>query len=85
MRKNMLFICYLIAGIVLGSLVAALAVQVSWLAWLGFGVNVGFGAENPAILDLSVLRIAFGINISVSVAHVAAIAAAMFFYHKRRK
>lgn len=85
MRKNFIFAFYVIAGILLGSLVAALAANVSWLAWLRFGVDIGLGADAPAVLDLSVLKLAFGINISVTIAHVITIATALLLHSRRGK
>jgi hypothetical protein len=85
MKKNVVFIFYIVAGIILGSLIAALCVNVSWLSWLAFGINVGFGGENPAVLDLAVLRIAFGINISITISHVITIAAALFLHRRNRR
>ncbi len=85
MKKNFTFIFYLVAGIIIGSLLAAFAQQVSWLSWLAFGTPIGFGADNPAVIDLAVLRLTFGLSISVTVAHVITIGLAMFLYSRRGK
>ena len=84
-KRNFLFIFYLISGIVIGSLLAVVTANVSWLSWLGFGTTIGFGAENPAILDLSVLKIAFGFSFSLTVAHILSIGTALALYFKFRR
>jgi len=83
MKKNLLFIFYLVAAIIVGSLLAAWALQVDFLSWLAFGVDIGFGDPNPAVLDLALLRVAFGIRLSVTLAHVLCIGAALFLYNRR--
>jgi len=83
LKKNLLFFFYLIAGIIIGSLIAAVSLQASWLNWLSFGIEVGFGSPNPAVLDLAVLRIAFGISLDITVAHVICIGIAIFLYNRR--
>ncbi len=85
MKKNFLFFFYLISGIIVGSLLAAIGGQVSWLSWLAFGVDIGFGAGSPALLDLAVLRVWFGFSFTLSVAHVLAIGIAMALYSRRRR
>ncbi len=85
MKKDFMFFFYLIAGIVIGSLIAAVARDVSWLSWLAFGTTIGFGADAPAVLDLTVLRLSFGFSFSLTVAHILTIGAAMAIYSGRRR
>lgn len=83
--RKFLFFFYLISGIVVGSLIAGLAQNVSWLSWLAFGTQIGFGYPNPALLDLSVLSISFGFSFSITVAHIISIGIAMAIYYKIRR
>lgn len=85
MKKNFMFFFYLISGIIIGSLLAAVSQNVSWLSWLAFGTTIGFGAGSPAVLDLSVLTVWFGFSFTLTVAHVLAIGIAMALYHSRRR
>ncbi len=85
MKKNFMFFFYLISGIIIGSLLAAIAANISWLSWLAFGTTIGFGANAPVLLDLSVLRVWFGFSFTLTVAHVIAIGLAMALYHSRRR
>ncbi len=84
MKKNLIFAFYLISGIIVGSLLAALGEKVSWLSWLAFGINIGFGAGNPALLDLAVLKLWFGFSFALTVAHIIAIGAALALYSARK-
>ena len=68
MKNNFLFnLILVLAGIVIGSLVAKVTSGISALSWLSFGLS--FGTEAPVVLDLAVLRLTLGatINLSVSV------------------
>lgn len=86
MKKNMTFIFYLVAGIIVGSLIAAFAPQLSWLSWLAFGIHdIGIGAVNPVVLDLAVFKLTFGVSLSITIAHVITIGLAVFLYNRRKK
>ncbi len=61
-----------LAGIVLGSMVAHFAAGVSFLSWLSFGLN--FGTSAPVTLELGVVSCTFGIKFSLSVATILCIA-----------
>jgi len=83
-RRTFLFLFYLIAGIVVGSLIAGLCRGIPSLAWLGYANTIGFAAANPAVLDLIIVKITFGFSMSVSVAQIITIAIAMFIYDRTR-
>ena len=57
-----------LAGIVVGSLIAEITAGVSWLSWLSFGLE--FGTEEPLVLNLTVLRLTFGITVKITVASI---------------
>lgn len=84
MKKQFMFLFYLLAGIVLGSLIAGLCLQIPSLSWLGYTNTIGFSAQNPAVLDLVVIKITFGFAMSISVAQIITIGLAMFIYNKVR-
>ncbi len=84
-KKDFLFVFYLISGIIVGSLLTAVCENVSWLSWVSYGITVGFGIDSPAILDLSVLKLALGFSFSLTVAHIITIAAAMAIYGRFKK
>lgn len=82
MKKNLLFLFYILAGIVLGALLANLCAGVPLLSWLAYSNSIGFSPSAPAVLDLSVLKISFGFSMGVSVAQIFTISGAIFLYHK---
>ena len=60
------------AGVVVGALAAEITAGVPFLSWLGFGLD--FGTESPIVLDLSILRLTFGISVKITVSSVLFIA-----------
>ena len=82
MKKTLIFIFFLISGILLGSLVATLCRDVPALSWLGFSQAVGLSAGSPMVIDLSVITVTFGFRVGISVAQVLCIAAALFAYKR---
>lgn len=80
-EKNIwVFIVFLLSGIVVGGLLGVLAEKVSWLWWLSYGEN--FGLTDPVTLDLSVLKITFGLWIKINVASILGMVLAIFIYRK---
>ncbi len=62
----------ILVGVVIGSMAAEITVGVPWLSWLSYGLE--FGTESPLILDLSLLRLTFGISVKITVSMVLFIA-----------
>ena len=83
MKKDFLLVFYLIAGVIIGSLLAAVSLNVQWLSWLAFGIDIGFGYPSPALLDLAVLQLSFGVRLSITVAHVLSIGLAISLYNRK--
>ena len=83
-KKDFFFVFYLIAGIVLGALLAHLCADVPFLSWLAYHVSFGIDPETPFILDLSVLQLSFGLHIGIYVAQVLTIGISMFIYERSR-
>ncbi len=84
MRKNLLLLFYLLAGIIFGSLLGRLCEGVPFLSWLAYGGSIGFAANTPACLDLIVVKLYFGFSIAVSVAQILCIGLAIFLYNRSR-
>ena len=67
MRTRTIFSFFLVLiGIVVGSLVAKVTVSVPALGWLSYALS--FGLESPVVLDLSVIRLTFGLSVDLSIA-----------------
>jgi len=81
-KRSLLFCFFLLAGIVLGGMIADLCAHVPFLSWLSYSRWIGFSPENPLVIDLSVLKLTFGFSMGVSVAQVITISLAIFLYNK---
>ncbi len=72
MRKSLYCLFLICAGIVLGTLVAALCADISALSWLTYGLD--FGLTEPFVLDLAVFKLTFGLSLDLNVAVVIFVA-----------
>ena len=82
MKRTLLLWFFILAGIVLGAMLAAVCKNVSFLSWLSHYQSIGFNADAPFVLDLSVVKLTFGFSMGVSVAQIFTIAAAIFLYNR---
>lgn len=85
LKKNLALMFCLLAGIVVGTLAAGAASQVSYLRFLSYSQTVGISASDPFLLNLIVARIAFGFEMSVNIAQIICIALSLVFYQKVAK
>ncbi len=83
-KRNLLFFFYLLAGVVLGALVANLCQGVPFLSWLSYHIDFGISAANPLVLDLAVLRLTFGLSVGIYTAQIFTIGLALFLYEHSR-
>lgn len=75
----------MLAGVVIGGFLGYLAKGVSWLSWLNFGQEFGFGTKSgsgAARLDLGVMVIHFGISIKITIASIIGILISLLIYKK---
>ena len=80
-EKNIwILLVFLLAGLVIGGLLGKLASSVSWLWWLSYEQQ--FGLETPIVLDLSVLKLTFGLMFKINIASIIGIVLAIFIYKK---
>ena len=85
MRTRTIFSFFLaLVGIVVGSLLANVTASVPALGWLAYALS--FGLESPVVLDLSVIRLTFGLSVNLSVAVILCVIISLvvgnFFYKK---
>lgn len=80
MKKTVVLVFYLLAGVVLGGMLASLCGQVPFLEWLAYSGSIGISPDAPFVLDLSVLRLTFGFSMGISVAQVLTVGLALFLY-----
>lgn len=73
MKKGFWLNLFLILiGVVLGTMIAHLTKDVSFLSWLAFGQS--FGTSAPVTIDLGIMSLTLGISINISVSVVLCIA-----------
>lgn len=75
-----ILIIFILSGLVIGGLLGHLAANVEWLSWMSFGQQ--FGLEAPLVLDLSVLKITFGLMVNINIASIIGMTIAVIIYKK---
>ncbi len=79
--KNIwILIIFILAGLVIGGLLGQLASGVDFLWWLGYGSS--FGLAEPLVLDLSIVKLTFGLVINVNIASIIGILLGVLIYRK---
>ena len=80
-EKNIwVFLVFLLSGLVIGGLLGKLAAGIPWLWWLSYEQQ--FGLESPIVLDLSVIKLTFGLMFKINVASIIGMILAIFIYRK---
>lgn len=80
-EKNIwILLVFLLAGLVIGGLLGKLAASVPGLWWLSYEQQFGLGT--PFVLDLSVLKITFGLMVKINIASIIGMVLAIFIYKK---
>ena len=82
MKSTSSWICilFILAGLVIGSLIGSLASSVDFLWWLSFGQE--FGLSEPLILDLQVVKLTFAVTFKINIASIIGVIISMFIYRK---
>lgn len=75
-----ILIVFLLSGLVIGGLLGDIASKVDWLWWLSYGES--FGISSPIELDLSVIKLSFGLMFKINIASIVGMALAIFIYRK---
>ena len=81
LRRAMLLIFLVLAGIILGGFVATACVDTPGLSWLSYSRHVGINPDAPFMLDLSILRFVFGFALNISVAQVLCVSLCLVIYN----
>lgn len=84
-KKTIAFLFFLLAGIVLGTVLARLCANVSFLSWLSYTMSVGIDTGSPVVLDLIVFKLAFGFTLSVNPAQIICVIIALIAYNNTCK
>lgn len=75
-----ILILFIFCGLVIGGLIGELTKNITGLWWLGYGDS--FGLENPLVLNLSIVKITFGLMLKINVASILGMVIAIFIYKK---
>lgn len=79
-KKTLVFILFLLTGIILGTLLSELCGRVSFLSWLCIGQTVGVGYPNPITIDLAVIQLSFGFGVSINIIKMICIIFCLWMY-----
>ncbi len=81
-KKTIAFIFFLIAGIAAGTVISGFCRDVRYLDWLAHTMSVGLDTGSPAVLDLIVMKLAFGFTLSVNIAQIICIIISLIVYNR---
>lgn len=81
--KNWLIMLFLVlSAVLLGALIGEGCRNIGFLSWLSYGKSIGIDVGSPLIINLSVVKFAFGFEMSINVAQIFTIIAALLLYYK---
>ena len=75
-----ILIVFILSGLVVGGLLGEVAGNVKVLEWLNYGQS--FGLTSPIELDLSIIKITFGLMLKINIASIIGMVLAIFIYRK---
>lgn len=82
--KILAFLFFLLAGIVTGTVIGKLCAGTT-LSFLSYTMSVGLSTDQPALLDLIILKLCFGFEMNINVSQILCTAAALLIYSKTSK
>ena len=83
-KKNLFFIFYFLAGILIGSLIASATKNSAYLNWLSYGGTIGFASNQPAIIDLIIFKLQFGFSFTINIAQIITTSLTLWIYGRSR-
>lgn len=86
-KNLLLMLFFVLAGVVLASLVSELVTGVPWLEWLTRGAQISIGnlsGNNSPLLNFSIIKLNFGLEMNINVIHIIFITASLILYKKLR-
>lgn len=85
LKRTIAFLFFLLAGILLGTILGGLCEGVPYLSWLSYTLSVGLDTGSPMVLDLIVFKLAFGFTLSVNAAQIICVILSFVLYSKTCK
>lgn len=81
-KYDLMFWIMLLTGIILGTLLGELASGFGVLSFLNYGKSIGISAGNPMVLDLSIMKLTFGVELRLTLASIIGLITAIVLYKK---
>lgn len=81
-KRTIAFIFFMLAGITLGAFISKISAGTQYFDWLSWGQSVGLSTDNPAVLDLIVIKIAFGFVLKVTIAQIITVLLSILLFSK---
>ena len=79
--KNIwILMLFIMSGLVIGGLLGNVLADVPGMWWLSYGQE--FGLEAPLVLDISILKLTFGLSFKINIASIIGLTIAIFIYKK---
>lgn len=79
-KNNVVLLCLVLVGLVIGGLIGELVGKFDELWWLGYGKQFGF--THPIFLDLNVIKLTFSIILKINIASILGVIITLFLYKK---
>lgn len=83
-KNSLLLIFMVLAGYVVGGMLAQVTKNISFLSWLSYSQPIGLDAGKPAQIDLAFLKLAFGFQMNLNVSEVVLMIVAIVIGRKLR-
>lgn len=84
-KKNIAFLFFLLAGITLGAFIGHICENSAYFSWLAWGKTIGISTDSPVVLDLIVIKLAFGFILNVTIAQIITITLSILLFSKTCK
>ncbi len=81
-KYDLMFWIMLLTGIILGTLLGEAASSIGALGFLNYGKTIGISAANPLVLDLSIFKLTFGVELRLTLSSIIGLIAAIILYKK---
>ncbi len=79
-KSILVLLVFILSGLVIGGLIGELTKSIDFLWWLSYSQE--FGLSTPLYLDLSIIKITFGLSFRINVASIIGMLLAIFIYRK---
>jgi len=80
--QTLTILLLMLCGVVIGAFLADLTHGVEGLSWLSYGHTFGIGGGAPLTLDLSVVRLTFGLSVHLNIGTILGMALAFYSWRK---